>query len=315
MTATLLTVLHVLLAVWLLLRAPLSARAAEPAPDAAPAPPTWPVKVIKDLEYAPKDPAQPRKHKLDLYLPDGAERFPVLFFIHGGGWHSGDKDFFFGAYGHVGKAFARHGIGTVVISYRLSPAVKHPAHIQDVARAFAWTVGNIAKYGGRTDQIFVSGQSAGGHLAALLTVDDRWLKAEGLAVTDIKASLPISGVYRINGEKLFDSAFPRGGEARDDASPITKVRAAAPPTLVLYAESELPGLSAMAKEFAATLKKAGTDVTLTEIPGKNHISIIFDVGKRDDPTTAAMLEFIAKQPGVSLPLPTQARAKPARAGE
>ena len=74
--------------------------------------------------------------KLDLYLPKGHKDFPVLIFVHGGTWKSGSKDL----YGGLGKLYARNGIGTVIINYRLSPKVKHPAHI---------ALDHIAKHIGR----------------------------------------------------------------------------------------------------------------------------------------------------------------------
>src|SRR5438067_2294542 len=117
------------------------------------------VEVDKDIAYHEGDDP---KQKLDLYLPKGQKDFPVLFFVHGGSWRSGDR----GLYGKVASIFARNGVGMVVPSYRLSPKVKHPAHVEDVARAFAWTCKNIGSHGGRADQIFLCGHSAGGHLVS-----------------------------------------------------------------------------------------------------------------------------------------------------
>ena len=94
------------------------------------------------------------------------------------------------------------GIGAVLPDYRQSPWVKHPAHIKDVARAIAWTHAHIAEYGGRPDQLFLAGHSAGGHLVALLATDETWLQAEGLATTNIKGVIAVSGVYRIPPGKL-----------------------------------------------------------------------------------------------------------------
>jgi acetyl esterase/lipase len=85
----------------------------------------------------------------------------------------------------------------VSINYRLSPGVKHPEHVRDVARAFAWTHAHIGEYGGNKEQIFVSGHSAGGHLASLLATDATYLKAHGLSAKDIRGVIPVSGVYVI----------------------------------------------------------------------------------------------------------------------
>src|SRR5207237_10002694 len=162
-------------------------------------------------------------HKLDLYLPKDHKDFPVLLFVHGGAWTSGNKNL----YGPLGQRFASNGIGTVIINYRLSPAVQHPAHAQDVAKAFAWTHKNIGKHGGRADRIFLSGHSAGGHLVALLATDETYLKAHKLAISDIKGVLPLSGVYTILPSKLSERAFSKDLEACKDASPMTRQRQAA----------------------------------------------------------------------------------------
>ena len=115
----------------------------------------------------------------------------MLLFVHGGRWTTGNKNLYPG----IGESLARHGVGVVICNYRLSPAVKHPAHVQDVARAFAWTQSNIASYGGKPDRLFVCGHSAGGHLVALLATDPKYLKAEKLSPSDIRGVVPISGVY------------------------------------------------------------------------------------------------------------------------
>src|SRR4051812_34463976 len=175
----------------------------------------YPVEIIADIAYYSGPDADPNKHKLDLYLPKGHKDFPVLFFIHGGGWTTGDRKL----YSAIGRVFAKNGIGTVVISYRLTPQVQHPAHIEDVARAFAWTHANMARYGGLPDHIFVSGHSAGGHLAALLATNERYLAAHKLTRQNIKGVLPLSGAYTIPTDGM-DRIFGKGQEAAESASPL-----------------------------------------------------------------------------------------------
>ena len=136
------------------------------------------------------------RHRLDLFLPKGKKDYPVVVLIHGGAWVLGDNRSC-GLYSAIGEFFASQGIGAVLPNYRLSPGVKHPEHIKDVARAFAWTHKHIGEYGGSADKLFVAGHSAGGHLAALLATDQRCLKAEGLATGTIKGVIAVSGVYRI----------------------------------------------------------------------------------------------------------------------
>lgn len=154
------------------------------------------VQRIADIEYSNEPADEPWRHQLDLYLPKGVQNFPVVVFIHGGAWMIGDNRCC-GLYSSIGEFFASHGIGAVLPNYRLSPGARHPDHIRDVARAFAWTRAHIVEYGGRADQLFLAGHSAGGHLVALLATDERYLKAVGLSAADIQGVIAVSGVYHI----------------------------------------------------------------------------------------------------------------------
>jgi acetyl esterase/lipase len=255
---------------------------------------TYEVASVKDLTYyegAEKDQA---KHKLDLYLPKDKKDFPVLFFIHGGGWIHGDKGFM-GLYSGVGRFYASQGIGAVIINYRLSPGVKHPEHIKDVARAFAWTVKNIEKYGGRPDQIFVSGHSAGGHLAALLATDETYLKAEGVSDKNIKAVIALSGVYEVPA-KILPQVFGTDETICKKASPTENVKAGLPPFLIVYADKDLAYCDKEpAQKFYDALKNKGCDATICEIPNSNHIMTLLSASSADAVVAKKVLDFIHTQ--------------------
>ena len=105
------------------------------------------VREVLGLKYYEGEDFDNRKHRLDLYLPEGKKKVPVIMWIHGGGWRKGDK----GLYGRLGRRFAREGLGLAAISYRLSPKVKHPDHVRDCARAFAWLHRNVKEHGGDPD--------------------------------------------------------------------------------------------------------------------------------------------------------------------
>ncbi len=140
--------------------------------------------------------ADPFRHRLDMFLPKNKRDFPVLVLVHGGGWDGGDNRCC-GLYSSVGQFLASQGIGVVLPNYRLFPAAKHPEQVKDVARAVAWTHANIAKYGGNPRRLYLSGHSAGGHLATLLAADESYLRSNGMKATDIQGVIAISGVYHV----------------------------------------------------------------------------------------------------------------------
>jgi acetyl esterase/lipase len=298
------------------------------------------VECIRDVPYYDGPDADPLRHHLDLFLPRGEKDFPVVVLVHGGAWIMGDNRCC-GLYSSVGEFLAGQGIGAVLPNYRLSPGVKHPKHVKDVARAVAWTYKHIAEHGGRPDRIFLCGHSAGGHLVALLATDERYLKAEGLPASAIRGVIAVSGVYRIPPGKfdatlgggsevafrfdevaplrcargrpwvtlpgiplslnVFGPAFGNDPRVREDASPLSHVRPGLPPFLLLSAGNDLPTLSGMAEEFCRALRREGCDAQLRYVEDRNHNSILFRAVSVNDPVALAMLEFIGQH--VATPAP------------
>ena len=242
----------------------------------------------KDLRYGDGPDEDRAKHQLDLYAPKGKPGVPVLFFIHGGAWKTGDR----AQYAPLGNRYAREGFLTVIPSYRLAPKHPHPAQIDDVAAAFAWTARHIAEHGGDTNRIYVAGHSAGGHLAALLSLDERYLAAHQLSPRLIRGVLTLSGVFNLAGQEGQESVFGKDPEVRRSASPLFQIKAGAPPFLVSYCQWDYFALPAQAREFHRTLKQAGIDATLVYIPGESHISEMLRVTSEKDLTVAAALKFM-----------------------
>lgn len=244
-----------------------------------------------DIAYRTDADADPR-HKLDLFVPVGRKDFPILIYVHGGAWKSGNKNL----YVALGRAFARRGIGVAVINYRLSPKVKHPAHAEDVAKAFAWVHANVEKYGGDAAQITLMGHSAGGHLVALLATDPAYLKAEKLETTQIRGVISVSGVYQVepNGE-LYIPAFGTDVEVCKQASPMTHIGSKLPPFLIAYAEHDYETFDRMAIDFHAALEKAGTPSSLLKLANRNHISEIVSILNDEDPLSRAVRKFVLEK--------------------
>ncbi len=239
----------------------------------------------RDITYREGRPEDAAKHKLNVIVPKDGTRLPVLFFVHGGAWRSGDRSLYFA----LGNRFARDGLAVVVPSYRLSPANQHPAHIEDVAAAFAWTRANIAAYGGDPDRIYIAGHSAGGHLVSLLALNQEHLSAHGLNSSAIRGVMTLSGVYEVSS---LVNIFGEDQEVRRQASPLHHVKKSTPPFLVTYCQWDYATLPAQAKTFHAAMLKAGANSKLVYVAGENHISEIVNVVKPDDPTAKAMLRFI-----------------------
>lgn len=116
------------------------------------------------------------RHRLDVYAPAGAAGAPTVVFFYGGSWQDGSK----ATYAFLGRALARAGIVAIVPDYRVYPEVKFSGFMQDGAAATAWARRHARSYGGDPARLVLMGHSAGAHIAALLTLDRRWLAQEGL---------------------------------------------------------------------------------------------------------------------------------------
>lgn len=251
-------------------------------------PMTYAVEIISDLPYNP-DPATASPYQtLDLYRPVGLTNYPILLFVHGGAWVSGDKS----DVAAVGQTLAANGIGVAAVNYRLSPAVIHPAHIQDVALAFAWVAEHIADYAGDPTRMIVGGHSAGGHLTTLLALDPQYLAAVG--PYEIFGVISFSGVYMIEDWIMdyADGAFPDDQLGRYAASPYVHVHTNAPPMLMLVARDDYPQLIGEAKLMVHALEKAKVAVELYTIPNRDHYSVVSMFGTADDTAVTVVLAWL-----------------------
>src|SRR5262245_12667434 len=262
--------------------------------------------VKHDIPYA--DPAHERQ-VLDVYVPREAKNLPVVFWIHGGGWQTGDKS----SVQIKPQAFLEKGFVFVSTNYRLLPNVDMGTIIRDVAKAIRWVHDHIAEYGGDPQRLLVMGHSAGAQLAALVCIDDRYLKAEGLSLAIIKGCVPVDGdTYdvpaiietgetrrRVHGlpQAKFGhrEKFGNDPEKHRDFSAVTHVAKdkGIPPFLILHV-AEHPDTSAQAQRLGNVLKDAGLSVTVFGAKETTHNKINADLGLPDDPATKALLEFLSK---------------------
>jgi acetyl esterase/lipase len=229
------------------------------------------VEMQAGISYTDGDPADADKHKLDLYLPRDKKNFPVLVFLHGGSWRTGDRS----QYVALGDRLARVGIGVAIPSYRLMPQNPHPAQVEDAAAAFAWVVKNISQRGGDASRIYLSGHSAGAHLAALLALDEKYLAKFDLPRKSIRSVIAMSGIYNV--DKLDTFLVAAGAGDKHDASPLAHAHSGAPPFLISYCQWDYFGLPKQARDFILGLKKNFVAAELLYVPGENHISEVISL--------------------------------------
>ena len=254
------------------------------------------VEVTTDIAYLPAANYADDKDKLDVYRPDGATDAPVFIFVHGGGLMRGDKE----GQAHIGQYFARHGFVTVCINTRLSPAVTHPAHARDAAAAVAWVEQNIADHGGDPARIALGGHSAGAYLAALVALDDRYLKAAGTSPAAIRALVPVSGFYWV--ERLAPerdkSVWGNDEKTWRDASPSRYASAMAPPTLLIWADGDTDARRKESHDLASTLLSFGAErVDASQIADRNHGTVWSLIGSEGDPAAPRIARFLEETLG------------------
>ncbi len=261
--------------------------------------------VKRDIPYA--SPAQERQ-MLDIYAPRDAKNLPVVFWIHGGGWQTGDKS----RVQEKPRAFVERGFVFVSTNYRLLPQVDIATIFRDVAKSLGWVHQHIGEHGGDPGRIFVMGHSAGAQLAALLCTDDRYLKAEGVPLSAIKGCVPVDGdTYdvpaiietaetrrRAHGEPQarfgHREKFGNDPEKHRDYSAVTHVARGKgiPPFLILYV-ADHPDNAAQARRLAAVLKDAEIPVLAFGARDTNHTKLNDNLGTPGDPATKALDDFIA----------------------
>jgi acetyl esterase/lipase len=142
---------------------------------------------LEGLAYGPHE-----RQRMDVYLPKPAQPgAPMVVFFYGGSWNSGDR----ADYKFVGEALAARGIVAVVADYRLSPAVRYPAFLMDSAEAFTMALAHAAQWGASPERVFLMGHSAGAYNAAMLALDDRWLRGAGTERARIAGWIGLAGPY------------------------------------------------------------------------------------------------------------------------
>ena len=244
------------------------------------------------------------RQQVRVFRPDGAGEgpLPVLIFIHGGSWASGDP----ADYGFVARNIAAQGYVVVLAGYRLGKAGRYPGMLEDTAADIGWVYRNIARYGGDPERLVISGHSAGAYNAVQAVLDPQWLAAAGVPRDAIRGVIGLSGPYDFY---PFDTdstraAFGSAG-AGPDSQPVNTVTPGAPPMLLIHGTDDTTVKLRNSKALAAALREAGNSVETLYLPGQNHADPLLRLARpwrRDARVFDAMMQFMDRAVTTSVPV-------------
>jgi acetyl esterase/lipase len=224
------------------------------------------IRLTPSIAYAERS-----RHRLDICVPRDAVAAPVIIFFYGGAWQSGYKEL----YRYVAKALARRGYVAVVPDYRIYPEVRYPDFLDDGAQVVRWVKDNIGRFGGDPDKIFLKGHSAGAHIAAMLSIDPRWLAKVGLNPgRDIAGLIGIAGPYDLMPLRDETLKVIFGGADRPETQPIFHVAPGAPPALLVTGGRDRLVEPGNSTRLAARLVAAGNAATVRTYERVGHFIII-----------------------------------------
>jgi triacylglycerol lipase len=253
--------------------------------------------VLRDIAYG-----EDERHRLDVYLPVGAEQpAPVAVFLHGGGFIRGDK----ADREAVGHYFSRHGVLAVLPNYRLGPRHRWPAGAEDVAAVLGWARAHVAAHGGDREHIVLAGESAGAAHVAAATLVKRFHPPEGLKIA---GAFLASGVYNAELELLARSQlgiatpdprneayFGTGFADYRAMSTVELVDAAPFPLAITYAELDPVQMQAQAGElFARLVTRHGFQPRIAMIRNHNHLSQVYSINSGDEALAGPLLDFVRR---------------------
>jgi len=205
--------------------------------------------------------------RLDFFATNRAGAATLLFF-HGGYWQRNTKEgFSFAAEGPLA-----HGFHVAVAGYTLAPEATMDGIVREARTALYWLHEHLPTLGGDPARLYVSGWSAGGHLAAMLM--DEPLVAGGLAISGLFDLEPIRLCY-LNEKLGLDPE-----EARRN-SPLVNLPARAAKLIIAYGSDELPELKRQSNEFAAAWSARGLPRNMIEVPDCHHYAVLEQLAQPD----------------------------------
>lgn len=214
------------------------------------------------------------RQRLDIYEPVSVAApagHPMVVFFYGGSWNTGSRS----DYKFLGEALASRGVMTLIADYRLYPEVRYPDFLTDSAAAVAHALRQAAALGGDPARVFVMGHSAGGYNAAMLALDERWLKEQGRRPGELAGWIGLAGPYEflpiVNPDVkpvFFHPNYPEGTQ------PISHVSAKAPRSFIGAAKSDsLVDPLRNSQQLADRLRSAGVPVAFRLYDRASHVTL------------------------------------------
>jgi len=208
---------------------------------------------------------------MDLYVPRTGRPAPVVIWIFGGSWKYGSNGY------HLNlRDLTASGIAVASIQYRMSGVARYPAQLEDCRAAVRWLRADGARYGIDPYRIGASGESAGGHLAALLGTVEGAPSIRAVCVLYPPTDLVALGRRYESPDRPSDIDRLLGGPIEQklalakEASPINHVTASSPPFLIFHGADDTLVPPAQSQELHRRLTRAGIESRLILVPGKGH---------------------------------------------
>jgi acetyl esterase/lipase len=190
---------------------------------------------------------------ISLSCPRNKKDFPSVVWFHGGGFTGGGRE--------CPPVLYEGKCAVAEVRYRLSPHVKAPAYHEDGTAALAWVLSHIAELGGDPRKVFVGGMSAGAYLAAIISMDKRWLAPHGFSYHDLAGLLLISGQMSTHFKVKEDLHIPGETYAPviDSLAPLAHLSADLPPILLVTGDPacDMPARPEENAYTAASLRALG----------------------------------------------------------
>lgn len=209
----------------------------------------------------------------DIYIPKNADKknLDVVIFFYGGRWTNGNKE----TYRFVGNRLAEENFITVIPDYQKFPQVRFPAFVEDSAKAINWVYDTIDKYHGDKTRITVMGHSAGGHIGALLSTDERYLNRHDKKIHDIiHKFVGLAGPYAFTpDEPDLEAIFAPPNQYPQMQAP-TFVKGSEPPMLLLWGDKDTDVGKFNMERLQTRIEEKKGKVRSIIYPGVDHIGML-----------------------------------------